>query len=312
MSRLLIVLLVLLTPGAVRAQNDTILSEKALEAGLQIQQVATDLPFPMGMVALDDGSILVATSPSESGNFYDSTGQILHLADSDGDGTFETVTAVATDLPGSLVALARHEDIVITTSAQGGDESLTFFRMSDDPNEPLVELDRMHFNFQGAIHQSYGLAVRNTPGEGDSFDVFFNIGAAGNDTAGSNVRASGPVSASLEPATIYMVTISDEDGVLEFTEPVLVATGLRNASALLFHPETGDLLIGENGIDGIENPIVSYSADELNVVEADAIGVEVIDFGFPDAYVDYATGEAVGDESDAVAFLPLEGDESEG
>ena len=38
----------------------------------------------------------------------------------------------------------------------------------------------------------------------------------------------------------------------------------------------------------------------------------MVDFGFPDAYIDYATGEAVGDGSEAVAFLPLEGDESEG
>ena len=37
--------------------------------------------------------------------------------------------------------------------------------------------------------------------------------------------------------------------------PVTVATGIRNTSTMVFDPATGDLWIGENGIDGFEDPV---------------------------------------------------------
>jgi glucose/arabinose dehydrogenase len=108
------------------------------------------------------------------------------------------------------------------------------------------------------------------------------------------------------------MTITVDSDSLRFAEPIQVASGLRNGTTMAFAPKTGDLWIGENGIDGLENPIVSFSADELDVIPAKKIGSEVVDFGFPDSYVDYATGEVVGPDTAAATFRPIEGSESEG
>src|SRR5690348_7811054 len=105
-----------LLASTVAAQEAVILSPRATEAGLTLTEVARDLAFPMGMTPLPDGSLLVATSPSASGNFYDSTGELVRLFDSDDDGTLDDRRALISDLPGSLVAVARHGDIVIATS----------------------------------------------------------------------------------------------------------------------------------------------------------------------------------------------------
>lgn len=61
-----------------------------------------------------------------------------------------------------------------------------------------------------------------------------------------------------------------------------------------------------------------HSADELNFIAADNIGREIEDFGFPNNYIAYRTGEFVGGEGVAplVVFQPfpdpLIGNESEG
>ena len=81
-----------------------------------------------------------------------------------------------------------------------------------------------------------------------------------------------------------------------------------------FHPETGDLWITDNGIDGFEDVWVSYSADESNVIPAAEIGGAVEDFGFPFTYTLYESGEVVGSGGiqPVVAFVPLGGAENEG
>jgi glucose/arabinose dehydrogenase len=184
--------------------------------------------------------------------------------------------------------------------------------MNPDSSAALTELGRIRLAFINALHQSYGLAVRPNDGNAHGFDLFFNIGAAGNDEVGPEVKASGLVDALLAPASIYMTTLDASGPDLSATNPVQVASGLRNAAALLVHPATGDLWIGENGIDGFESPIVSFSADELDVIPAEQIGDGIVDFGFPISYIDYATGENVNDDPSFVDFRPLLGSESEG
>ena len=140
-------LLAMLPIVTAQAQADAIqLQTKAAEA-LRITEIASDLAFPMGMIPLPDGSLLVATSPSASGNFYNSTGALLRLDDSNGDGSLDQQTELATDLPGSLVAVTRYKDIVVATSAQSGNEQIMFFRRGEHWRDPLVQIDsiRLHF-----------------------------------------------------------------------------------------------------------------------------------------------------------------------
>ena len=210
------------------------------------------------------------------------------------------------------MAVARHGEIVMATSAESGNEQIAFLRRGENWNEPLIPLDALRLTFRGAIHQSYALATRPNANDETAFDFIFNIGAAGNNTDGPNVLIGDSITGSLAPSSLYMMTVTVLDEGLGFSAPIQIATGLRNAATLAFHPETGDLWIGENGIDGLDVPIEAFSADELNVIPADTIGRTVVDFGFPDAYVDYQSGDTVGEESSAIAFRPIDGSEAEG
>jgi Bacterial Ig domain len=74
-----------------------------------------------------------------------------------------------------------------------------------------------------------------------------------------------------------------------------------------FHPTTGDLYFEDNGIDGLQTRDEPLSADELNRIAAADLGSIVPDFGFPNDYIDYHTGQRVGSGGvqPLAAFLPL-------
>src|SRR5687768_12676635 len=162
MRRLLFVLACLvIAPLTSSAQEAVVLSDDPRAEGLQMTAVASEeLNFPMGMVELPDGSLLVATSPSDSGNFYASTGTLVRLSDSDGDGSLDDRRVLAEGLPGSLVAVARMGNLIAVTSARSGDEAIMFFRRGERWRDPLMPVEQIRLGFIGAIHQSYALATR--------------------------------------------------------------------------------------------------------------------------------------------------------
>lgn len=284
-------------------------------AELEVTAFATGLNFPTGMAELPDGSILVATSAPTGGGLFRSTGQLLRLTDEDEDGVADDEgTVLATDLPGTLVSLALAGDLVLTTSAEGGNEQIVVLRRGRTWADPLEPAGSLRFLLDGFDHQSYGLAARPSPDAEGGHEVVFNVGASGNDTAGRIAYADGLVEAQLEDASLYRTTITDEGGEVTATEPEQIATGLRNAAAIAFDPANGDLLITDNGIDTPGDRVVALSADELYRLPAGEIGGEVEDYGFPSAYVDYASGEVVGEQAVApvVAYRPVDGSEAEG
>jgi glucose/arabinose dehydrogenase len=316
---ILVALALLLAAPAASAQDVGIAlgdAPRIADAGLELGLFASGLDFPMGMVELPDGSLLVATSMPDGGTFFQSTGALVRLTDEDDDGAADDAgTPLATGLVGPLVALQRADKLVFVTSSRYGDERISVFRGGDDWTAPLRPVGEIAFAMGGAEHQSYGLAVRPSPERDGAYELVFNVGAFGNlQLAGEAVQVSGLTSGVIEDASVYMVTVIDTGDAVEVSAPLLVARGLRNASALVFDPATGDLVIGENGIDTPEDRIVSLSADEINVIPADQVGVDVFDFGFPTSYVDYATGEPVRPDGEppVVAFTPLDGSESEG
>jgi glucose/arabinose dehydrogenase len=221
---------------------------------------------------------------------------------------------VATNLAGAVTAVAVANDLVFVTSVASGDERIQILRGGGDWLGPYELLGEVIFSFFGFGHQSYGLAARPSEGDPAAIELFFNVGARGNDTAGGSVPLGGLLSGRLPDASLYMTTVTDAGSTVELSQPVQIASGLRNAMAFGFHPETGDLWITDNGIDGPEDVWASYSADELNVIPADQIGGEVEHFGFPATYTLYDTGEVVGTDGIApeVAFLPLGSAENEG
>lgn len=287
-----------------------------IDAGdFRVTVFARDLFFPMGMVRLPDDSLLVATSVPAGGGYFDSAGELRRFVDEDRDGVADDGgTVVAEGLPGTIVALAQGGDLVFATSAEAGRERISVLRRGESWADPLTPVGSINFRFVGFDHQSYGLAVRPIAGEDGRYELLFNVGASGNDTAGRTVNVTGLVTATLEDASLYRVVVEDTGERPILSEPALIATGLRNAAAFVFAPNTGDILIAENGIDTPSDRIVALSADEVDRIPADAIGEGPVDFGFPERYVDYQTGEIVGDRGvdPAVAFLPLDGSENEG
>lgn len=307
----LIVLLLVVAPMA--AAQEPLPLEPDL--GLQATTFASDLAFPAGMAVLPDGSLLVGTSVSTTDGYYASTGEIVRLVDADGDGVADRpYETVATGLPGSITALALAGDLLFVTSTDPGSPAITALRLTDDFSGPYAFAGAIWFHFQDALHTTYGLVTRPTPGDVDTWDLVFNIGASGNDTGGSMVLLTGLIEDELPDSAVYLATVHDDGESVVFSKPIAVATGIRNTSAMAFDPTSGDLWIAENGIDGFEDPYVSFSADELNVVPAEAIGGETIDFGFPDTYTRYDTGETIGSTgvTPFAVFLPREGSESEG
>lgn len=287
-------------------------------ADYAVTRFAAGLSYPLGMTELADGSLLVGVStPADAGGgFFVSSGALVRLVDADADGLADGPgQTLADDLPGPLTAVRRAGTLVYVVSPQPTGSRISVLRVGATPADPLTRLGGIDFGYsQPMQHATYALAVRPVPGAPDRHDLFFNVGAAGNEFGGASVVLSGLAAGTLVDSSIYRLTVEDSGELPTFSNPTLIATGLRNAAGIATDPASGDLWFEDNGIDGFEDPIVPLSADELNVIPAADIGGAPEDFGFPAAYVDYATGQPVGAAGlpPAAAFLPEGGDESEG
>ena len=283
---------------------------------LSVTVFADGLFYPLGMTELPDGSLLVGTSRPTEGSFYGSTGELRRLVDADEDGVADGPgTVLAAGLPGAMTAVRRAGSLVYAVSAQPGGTQISILRLGAETEDPLALIGSIDFVYETPMdHGTYALAVRPVPAEPDRHEVFFNVGSVTNDDAGATVTLGGLVEGTLTDASIYRLTVDDAGPTPVFSDLTLIATGLRNAAGIAFHPTTGNLYFEDNGIDTPEDRIEALSADELNRIVADDIGGPAEDLGFPRDYVAARTGEAIGGGETAplVAFLPEDGEESEG
>jgi len=286
------------------------------QANLEVTVFADALPYPLGMVELEDGSLLVGTSLPTGGGLFDSTGELVRLVDADADGVASAPgDVVASGLPGTITAVQRIDDLIYTISIGTPASRITLLRLGPTPADPLETIGEIAIvTDPPAEHGSYALAVRPDPANRDRHDLFFNAGALSNDSVGATVTLSGLATGTSHDATLNRLSVDTSGATPIFSDLTVVATGLRNAASIAFDPVTGDLWLEDNGIDTPEIRIEALSADELNRIEATAIDGEAEDFGFPAAYVDYQTGEPIGAGGvpPEVAFTPLNGQENEG
>jgi len=301
------------------------LARPADQARFTATTFATGLSFPTSMAELADGSLLVAESVGSS-LFGSTSGRLVRLVDADGDGVADgppTVLASGPDLPGLVTSVRRVGELVIALSSQSGNQAITFWRTGETPAAPLAYAGRVGFAFpSGFEHTTYALAARVAPDDPLAVEVYFNIGAAGNSVAtppDSTVSLTGS-SLAFSPAavaadSVHRLRVSEAGGSLAVSAPQQIARGLRNAAGLTFDA-AGNLYLQDNGIDTEGNRGVSFSADELNMIPAAAIGETVYDFGFADSFVRSADGVLVnpspGITDPLVAFLPVNGRRSEG
>jgi glucose/arabinose dehydrogenase len=271
-------------------------------ADFEITVFASGLDSPLPMQRLEDGSLLVGTS-----------GGVLRLVDADDDGVadgpgtlvFTGGAGLATGLrtSGSLVFVARSETVFV-------------LRRGALPSDPLTV--ETSFDIEIPLpwsHISHTLAVRQTaPGV---TELWFNVGSK-EDAAETveTVPVSGAVSGTVNADSIHRVVVDDTGPSVVVSGLTEVATGVRNAFGMAFHPTTGDLWFEDNSMDGDTAPY-ELSVDELNTIAAADLAGAVEDFGFPSHYFAYRTDAEVGSGGivPVVRFQPVpppDGSESEG
>jgi glucose/arabinose dehydrogenase len=282
----------------------------------RVTTLASGLNYPLGMAMLPDGSLLVAVNDGSS--FWNSSGRLIRLVDADGDGVADGPgETLFSGLPGKLTALRVVDDLVFV-AAQG--HPIVILRLGD----PLTSVGTINIEYPSGswLHPHSALAVRPAPGLTGSYELVFQIGSDENFAKTERTVTMGSAdvagaSGELFGDSIYRLTIHDGGTSMSASGLVQLATGVRNAAGFAFHPETGDLYFQDNGIDGLSNANEPLSADELNVIPAGSIGVEILDFGFPESYVEYRTGAVIGGFGvlPMIAFQPIpppDGAEAEG
>jgi glucose/arabinose dehydrogenase len=285
----------------------------------EVTTFAAGLDYPHGLVVLQDGSLMAAVNPGPS--FFGASGEILRLEDADDDGVADGPgTTLYASFPGFVVSLRRVEDLVFAsvsvTSVVG---HIYILRQGPSPASPLTLEGTIDITLPGPWeHSTHGLSVRDAPGQPGTYELYFNIGSESNITPSTGTASlSGLVSGIANPDSLYRVTVDDTGESLVVTGLLQIASGLRNAFGSAFDPVTGDLYLEDNGIDGLVDINEPLSADELNRIPAADIGGAVENFGFPNRYVEYRTGNIIGTGGidPVVAYQPVpqpDGAESEG
>jgi glucose/arabinose dehydrogenase len=267
--------------------------DPSLQSQFNITPFATGLDFPNGIAQLSDGSLLVGTS---TGNGYfdpQAKGQLVRFQDTNGDGISDSRTVLydgtiaGNSLPGGITAIRSIDKYLFVNSSVSGSYRISVFEQGVNFNTNSLTLKgSLDFAYpNGFVHPASALAVRQTAPQ--QYELFFNIGAAGNNqaTAPGTVSLSSSnfgVAATLNGDALYKLPITIGTTNLTIANPVQVASGLRNAAALAFEPTTGALYIGENGIDGLTNANNALTPDELNrLTTAELASVNIENFGFP-------------------------------
>ena len=286
---------------------------------------ARNVDFPLGMVSLDDGSLLVAETKGTS--FWNgNAGQLVRYVDANQDGVADGAgTVLYSGLPSGLTSLRKWGSLFFVTG-QGTGHPIWVLRAGATPDAPLSLVGSLTVRYPtgGWEHPHSGLAVRPVAGKPNFCDLLFQVGSDQNFARTTRTAALGNTqipgaTGALAGESIYLVTLNDRGTSVSAAAPVRLAKGLRNAAGFIFHPVTGDLYFNDNGIDGLIDANEPLSADELNVIPAAQIGNGTVpDFGFPDNYTEYRTGRVVGGNGVQPLFAfqplpnPVPGSESEG
>ena len=271
---------------------------------LTVSTVASGLSFPYSMQVLSDGSVLAGVSvPNSSNDYLSASGGLVNIPSPGG-----SPVTVLTGLPYPVQGVRELTPNLLAISEAGtGGTQIAFVSPGATPTSQYSTLGTINFtpSNPGEIF-NMTLATRPTPGQPGSYDILFSMNGDTDHTQSANYATlSGLTTGMLPYNSIGMVTVTPTAGsptVSNFRE---VATGLRDTAGMVFD-NSGNLYLTDNGWD-IPNTTTPQSADELNFMPEADIGTTILNYGFPDNYVQYDTGTFIGgqDTPPLVAFQPL-------
>jgi len=298
----------------------SVINTNAVDPNLfSVSTFTAGLQNPLGATHLADGSLLVGAI-SISGN-----ANLIRFVDSDHNGVADGPGSVAyTQIGGGAVTgLVKAGDYVVAgTSNKSPNQAITILQPGANPADPLNAIGSLNLTFPANWeHPQMGVAVRPVQGQPGAYDVVFNVGSQYDaQTSTDAVAMSGLLSGTLDGDSLYMVRLQMNGSTVSASNLTKVANGIRNVVGMGFQPGTGDFYFVDNamdgpGVDGDEPP----QADELNKISAAALGTSVVNFGYPNCYIQYRTGAAIGSGcvQPIATFQPLPngtllGQESEG
>jgi hypothetical protein len=281
---------------------------------LTVSTYATGLSYPSSMQVLGNQSLLVGVSTPQPGStdYLFSTGGLLNIPNAQSAGT-----VVYNSLPYPVQSVrAITGNLIAVAQAGSGANQINFLQPGASPGDPYSNLGSINFAPSDAgsdIFFNSTLAVRATPGQPGSYDLFFSVNGDTDHTQSTNHAVLGGLaSGNLAYNTIDMVTVTPTGGAPIVSAPKEIASGVRNPAGMVFD-SAGNLYLDDNGWD-IPGTSTPQSADELDFIAASQIGNGVVDFGFPNSYVQYGTGNIIGGTGvePLVAFQPIGGMQSLG
>jgi hypothetical protein len=280
-------------------------------AGLTI---ASGLNFEDGLATTANGSIVFGQNLATGvaginyGNGQGVTGSVW-IQPKLPDGTFGAPQKIVDGLTGLVtdVRTLSNGTILVDSGAGGSGGSGT--RVMSFYTEAGTLVGSMSFTYPtGGWEHSTGMSfVVGNPNGTDT--VYFIVGSQADQSATTaTVSTSGLAATTLKGDSVYSMVVNPSGGQVQLVSgPVQIATGLRNAFGLSLD-SLGDLVIGDNGIDGA-HPVNELGADTLALIPASMIGTQLFDFGFPNSYVEFATGNYISGDPGATApltaFLPV-------
>lgn len=270
---------------------------------------ATQLSFPQSMISLPGGGIAVQTSAPFS------NGVLLHMTDSNSDGIADQQSTLYTTPlgEGALTQLAQVGNFYI--QGNYGAHSIVILGSN------FMEAGRLTLDYGPDLwwHDTMGFVVRPTPGQSGFYDLVFNVGSQFDaDASVLPVGLSNLMTGSLNPDSLYMVTLDLRGATPVGSNLTQVASGIRNSFGMAFDAD-GNLWFTDNAMDGDPFPpqaeeLNQIPVDVLNALQAGAPGVTPPDFGFPTCFPNYFTGshDVTGCTEPVQSFLPFQGMYSQG
>jgi glucose/arabinose dehydrogenase len=212
--------------------------------GFTVSLFAEGLEHPRNLLVLDNGDVLLAEQMP---------GHVTFLRDEDGDGTADTVSRFADGFEEpygmAVVPSGEYEGDILVADTQGiwrvpfelggvRPDMGALLAPDGEAQGPQTPADHVAVTEQGVFGEAEGHVTRSLAVDPADGSMYVGVGSMGNIAEEPEVKAT--------------IQVFDADGSNQRT----FASGMRNATGLHFHPETGSLWAVVQERDGLGERLV--------------------------------------------------------